>query len=57
VAGFAYITGWRSSEILGLTWRPVDFQAGTVRLEPGTTKNQNGRTFPFTPELRTLLEP
>ncbi len=56
VAGFAYITGWRSSEILGLTWRQVDFQAGTVRLEPGTTKNRDGRTFPFTPELRALLE-
>jgi integrase len=27
-----------------------------VRLEPGTTKNGEGRTFPFTKELRTLLE-
>ena len=25
-------------------------------LEPGTTKNRAGRMFPFTPELRALLE-
>jgi len=56
VAHFAYITGWRVSEIVRLEWRQVDFGAGTVRLEPGTTKNRDGRTFPFTPELRTLLE-
>jgi integrase len=39
VALFAFITGWRVCEILGLTWRQVDFGASTVRLEPGTTKN------------------
>jgi integrase len=56
-ATFAYITGWRlKSEILSLTWRQVDFRAGTIRLEPGTTKNREGRTFPMTPELRALLE-
>jgi integrase len=53
---FAHITGWRLSEVLHLTWAQVDFHAGTVRLEPGTTKNRLGRTFPFTPELRALLE-
>ena len=54
---FAYITGWRiTDEVLPLEWRQVDFQAGEVRLEPGTTKNKQGRTFPFTDELRSLLE-
>jgi integrase len=53
---FAYVTGWRLSEVLHLTWAQVDFHAGTVRLEPGTTKNRLGRMFPFTPELRALLE-
>jgi integrase len=53
VVTFAYITGWRvPSEVLTLQWRQVDFQAGTVRLEPGTTKNRDGRTFPMTAELR-----
>jgi integrase len=56
VASFAYLTGWRLSEIINLTWRQVDFGAATVRLEPGTTKNRAGRMFPFTPELRALLE-
>jgi integrase len=57
VVTFAYITGWRvKSEVLPLEWRQVDFKAGTVRLEPGTTKNKEGRTFPMTKALRTLLE-
>jgi integrase len=56
VAHFAFITGWRVSEILGLSWAQVDFAARTVRLEPGTTKNRLGRMFPFTPELAALLE-
>ena len=56
---FADLTGWRiGSEILPLQWRQVDFQAGTVRLDVGTTKNRDGREFPFDvcPELRDLLE-
>ncbi len=54
---FMFITGWRSrSEVLPLTWAQVDFQGGFVRLEPGTTKNNEGRAFPLIPELRALLE-
>jgi integrase len=57
VVRFAYLTGWRMrSEVLPLSWRQVDFAAGAVRLEPGTTKNDQARTFPFTAELRVLLE-
>jgi integrase len=56
-ATFAYITGWRlKSEILTLQWRQVGFRASVAQLEPGTTKNREGRTFPMTPELRALLE-
>lgn len=57
VATFAYLTGWRRSEVLSLDWRQVDFSAGTVTLDPGTTKNRDGRVFPFAalPELRDLL--
>jgi integrase len=55
-ASFSYLTGWRlRSEILPLTWRQVDFRAGVVTLDPGTTKNREGRTFPLIPELRALL--
>ena len=54
---FAFITGWRiRSEVLALTWRQVDFKAGTVRLDPGKTKTGEARVFPFTVELRQLLE-
>ena len=54
---FAYDTGWRRGEIRLLTWRQVDFRTGMVRLEPGTTKNDEGRTFPFAvlPRLVELL--
>lgn len=41
---FAYQVGWRvRSEILPLTWRQIDLETGTVRLEVGTTKNGKGR--------------
>jgi integrase len=54
---FAQVTGWRvASEVLPLEWRQVDFTAGEVRLDAGTTKNGEGRVFPFTTELRELLE-
>lgn len=57
VIRFASITGWRvPSEVLPLEWRLVDFAAGEVRLDPGTTKNNQGRVFPFTAALRQLLE-
>ena len=54
---FAYLTGWRvRSEVLTLCWFNVDFKAGTVRLEPGTTKNKDGRVIYMTPVLKCLLE-
>lgn len=57
VVTFAYVTGWRvRSEILPMCWRQVDFEARTVRLDPGTTKNKKGRVFPFTAELAAILE-
>jgi hypothetical protein len=34
----------------------VDFPAGEVRLDPGTTKNGQGRVIKMSAELRTLLE-
>lgn len=57
VIEFAYITGWRiASEVLPLEWRRVDFEAGEVKLDPGTTKNDDGRTFPMTARLRAVLQ-
>lgn len=59
VVTFAYVTGWRvPSEVLTLQWHQVDMELGTVRLEPGTTKNRRGRTFVFADltDLRLALE-
>lgn len=58
VIRFAYLTGWRKGEVLTLKWSNVDFAAREIRLEPGTTKNGEGRTFPFgeEPELVEMLE-
>ena len=49
--------GWRvASEILTRKWKHVDFNAGFLRLEPGETKNGQGRMLPLIPELRAVLE-
>jgi integrase len=57
LAVFGYLTGWRKREITGLRWNQVDLDAGWIRLEPGTTKNDEGRAFPLRgfPELDALL--
>jgi integrase len=43
------------SEVLTLERRQVDLDAGTLRLEPGTTKNDEARIVYLTPGLRSLL--
>jgi integrase len=54
---FAFIAGWRiRSEVWTLKWTQVDFNAGRVRLEPGTTKNDEARDFPMTQQMRAVLE-
>lgn len=40
---FAYKTGWRKSEISGLTWSQVDRKNGIGYLNPGETKNSEAR--------------
>ena len=53
VVTFAYITGWRvPSEVLTLPWAHVSFEGSMVRLEPGDTKNEEARTFPFAEDPR-----
>lgn len=57
VVTFAYVTGWRiNSEVLPIQWRQVDLRVGEVRLDPGTTKNREGRVFYLTAELHQLLK-
>lgn len=56
VVWFAFFTGWRKSEILGLRWEHVDREAGVLYLYD--TKNDEPRTFPYgaLPQLRELLD-
>jgi integrase len=56
VATFAYYTGWRKAEIVGLRWRQVDLAHAEVRLDPGATKNGEGRALFLEGELREMLE-
>jgi len=47
--------GWRKSEVITLERRQLDLKAGTLRLEPGTTKNREGRLVYLTPQLVAQL--
>src|SRR5262249_3347336 len=55
-AAVAFVLGWRKREVLSLQLRHLDLDAGTVRLDVGTTKNREGRVAYLTPELNSLLE-
>ena len=54
-ATIGYTYGWRKGEVLGLERRHVDLDAGTLRLDPGSTKNGEGRVVYLTPEVARLL--
>jgi integrase len=52
----AFITGWRlKSEIVTRQKSHLDMKAGWLRLEPGETKNGEGRMFPLVPRLRAVV--
>ncbi|MFN7999338.1 MAG: site-specific integrase [Bryobacteraceae bacterium] len=53
---FAYYTGCRRGEILKLQWSQVDLVHRLVRLEPGTTKNDEARVIPLVSDLLTILQ-
>jgi len=47
--------GWRISVLVNLKVRQVDIDARTIRLEPGTTKNKDGREVTMTKAVYALL--
>jgi integrase len=52
----AHTYGWRTqSEVLTLQLAQLDLEAGTLRLNPGTTKNDDGPLVYLTPELKPML--
>ncbi len=55
-AAVAYAFGWRTqSEVLTLERRHLDLRAKTLRLDPGTTKNGEGRTVSLPDDVALLL--
>jgi integrase len=52
---FAYYTGCRAGELLGLRWNQVDLEERVCRLEPGETKNGYARTIPLPVQLYEVL--
>lgn len=47
--------GWRRGELLRMRVREVDLLAKTLRLEPGTTKNRDGREVTMTDAIYRLI--
>lgn len=58
VVTFAYYFGWRISEILNLELRQVESKMGTIRLDAGTTKSDDGRVINYGKivELKSMLD-
>jgi integrase len=56
VVTFAYFTGWRRGEVLGLKWNQVDLAAKSVRIEGDSTKNKKARTVAVVGELLEAVQ-
>jgi len=57
IATFGFVSGWRvASEVLPLTWNQIDERAKLIRIDPGVTKAGEGRTFPITKALATIMK-
>lgn len=56
VLDFAYYSGWRRNEILGLTWDDIDTPGGVIRLPPQRSKTRTGRILPISGPLQAVLD-
>jgi integrase len=54
ILDFAYLTGWRRGEVLGLEWRDVDRAGGVIRLRPEMSKTREGRVVVLSVPLREV---
>lgn len=52
----AYTYGWRKRELLNLRVRQVDLLGKNLRLDAGSTKNDDGREVALSPTAVTLLQ-
>lgn len=51
----AYTYGFRKSELTGMRVRQVDLNEGTIELNPGETKSDEGRVVEITESVRSIL--
>ena len=49
---FAFLTGWRKGEIVGLRWNNVDRNGAAIRLEPEQNKGRDVRVLVLKGELK-----
>lgn len=56
VVKLAYSTGMRRGEVISLQWENVDLLNRQIRLNPGDTKNGEGRVIPLGDELVDTLQ-
>lgn len=56
VLDFAYYSGWRRNEILGLTWDELGLAGGVILLSPRRSKTRTGRVLPITAPLQLVLQ-
>jgi integrase len=52
----AYHSGCRSGELTNLRWDQVKRELGIIQLEPGTTKNDEGRNLPIYGDMAHWLD-
>jgi integrase len=50
-----YVFGWRVQEVLGIERRHVDLDRGTLALDPGSTKNDEGRIVYMPPDVKVAV--
>ena len=53
---FAFLTGWRKGEIVGLQWRNVNRAGAVIRLDPSQNKNRTVRVLTLQGQLTALIE-
>ena len=53
---FAFLTGWRKGEIIGLQWANVNRSGAVIRLEPEQNKSRAVRVLALQGELAVLIE-
>ena len=53
---FAFLTGWRKGEIIGLQWGNVNRSSAVIRLEPEQNKSRAVRVLALQGELAALIE-